>query len=94
MLQFDEMNPSSKIKIYDKYAKYPNISTFKKKFFTPKAVVYSGKTFTPKIKFKSPLKNEILHFLDCVLNKKLPKTDGIYAQKVSQIIEKIEKKIN
>jgi len=94
MLQFDEMNQYSKIKIYDKYAKYPNINNFKKNFFTPKAFIHSGKTFAPKIKFESPLKNEIFHFLNCVINKKLPKTDGTYALKVSQIIEKIEKKIN
>ena len=51
MLQFDEMDQKNKIKIYDKYAEYPNISKFEKNFFTPKANIYLGKTYTPKIKF-------------------------------------------
>ena len=37
MLQFDEMDLNHKIKIYDKYASYPNIKNFDKDFFTPKA---------------------------------------------------------
>ena len=39
MLQFDEMVKGNKIKIYNKYASYPNIDTFKKSF-TPKALIY------------------------------------------------------
>ena len=92
MLQFDEMIQSDKIKIYDKYAEYPKIDKFKKNLFNSKALIYSGKTFVPKIKYESPLKNEIFHFLNCVINKTLPRTDGSYALKVSEIIEKLEKK--
>ena len=54
MLQFDEMEPVNKIKIYNKYASYPDIKSFKKSFFTPKANIYLGKTYVPKIKFISP----------------------------------------
>ena len=72
MLQFDEMDHKNKIKIYDKYAEYPNISKFAKNFFTPKANIYLGKTYTPKIKFKSPMICELEHLFDCILNKKKP----------------------
>ena len=36
----DEMNLKEPIKIYNKYAKYPKIHEFKKKFFASKALIY------------------------------------------------------
>ncbi len=93
MLSFDELDPKNKIKIYDQYAKYPETNFFKKSFFTPKANVFIGKTNSPKIKFKSPLRDEILHFLKCIKERKNPKTDISYAYNVSKIIEKIESKV-
>ena len=94
MLQFDEMEPVNKIKIYNKYASYPDIKSFKKSFFTPKANIYLGKTYVPKIKFKSPLKEELKHFFYSVKKNKNPVTSGSYALKVLQLLEKIEKYIN
>jgi UDP-N-acetylglucosamine 3-dehydrogenase len=96
MLQFDEISHDSKIKIYNKYATYyPNIlSKYPKKFFTPFANIKIGNTFEPKIKFSPPLQDEVEHFLNCVIKKKKPLSDGNYAKKIIQIIENVEKKIN
>jgi predicted dehydrogenase len=96
MLQFDEVSKNNKIKIYNKYATYyPNLlKNFSKKIFSPTANIKVGKTFEPKINFVSPLKTEISHFFECVKNRRKPITDGFYAKNISQVIEKIEKKIN
>ena len=96
MLQFDEIAKNNKIKIYNKYATYyPNLlKKFSKKIFSSTANIKIGKTFEPKINFVSPLKTEISHFFECVKNRKKPMTDGLYAKNISQVIEKIEKKIN
>ena len=93
MLQFDEISSEKKIKIYNKFATYyPDlVSKFSKKFFSPNAKIKIGRTFEPKIKFFSPLKKEIIHFLECVTKRKIPLTDGNYALKISKIVEKIEK---
>lgn len=93
MLLFDELDPNYKIKIYNQYAKYPKTDNFKKSFFTSKANIYVGKTYSPKIAFKSPLKEEILHFFKCIKDRKKPNTDAEYASNVSKIIEKLEPKI-
>ena len=66
MLLFNELDFKNPIKIYNKYATYPKISNFKKKFFTQKANIYLGSTLTPKIKSKSPLENEMKEFLWCL----------------------------
>ncbi len=94
MLQFDEMQNKNKIKIYNKYAVYPNVKIFKKAFFTPKAFIYLGKTSIPKIKYTSPMVNEIYHFFNCILKNKKPLTSGKHALNVMRIIEKVENKIN
>ena len=94
MLSFDELDLKNKIKIYDQYAKYPETKNFKKSFFTPKANVFVGKTSSPRIIFKPPLKEEILHFFKCIIKRKKPKTDIHHAYIISKIIEKIESKIN
>ena len=94
MLQFDEMEPVNKIKIYNKYASYPDIKSFKKSFFTPKANIYLGKTSVPKIKFISPMKEELMHFFYSIQKNKNPITSGSYALKVVQLLEEIEKHIN
>ena len=94
MLQFDEMEPVNKIKIYNKYVSYPDIKSFNKSFFTPRVNIYLGKTYVPKIKFKSPIKEELKHFFYSVKKNKNPITSGSYALKVLQLLEKIEKHIN
>jgi len=89
MLLFDEMDLMNTIKIYNKYAEYPKVHEFDKKFFKSKALIYEGKNFSPKIKSTSPLKAEIKHFLNCVNKKILPKTDFNFAYKILSFLKKI-----
>lgn len=92
MLQFDEIDLNNKIKIYDKYASYPNIKKFNKNFFTAKANIYLGKTFKPKIKFVSPMKKELFYFLNSIKKKKIIDPTTIHALKVMKVLKIIDKK--
>ena len=92
MLQFDEISKTDKINIYNKYATYPKISNFKKNFFSPHANIYLGSTVSPKIKFQSPMVNELNHFFSCIKNRKNPITNGFYAQKILKLLENIDNK--
>ena len=92
MLQFDEMDPNDKIKIYNKYASYPDIKKFDKNFFTPKANIYLGKTSKPKIKFISPMKRELFDFFSCISKKKKPGSSANHALNVIKILQIIDKK--
>ena len=91
MLLFDEMDRSFPVKIYEKYATYPDIKSLTKNKFNAKAKVYVGKTIVPKIKYSQPLKNEMLHFISCIKKKITPITDANHALKITKLIEKIEK---
>ena len=87
MLLFDEMNLVNTIRIYNKYAEYPKVHEFDKKFFKSKALIYEGKNFSPKIKLKSPLEQEIKHFLKCVNKKIIPKTNFNFAYKILKFLK-------
>lgn len=90
MLLFDEMDRKYPVKIYNKYANYPNIKSFKKSDFSPKANIFLGKTYIPKIKFSAPLENEIKFFMKIINSPRNFKKYSIKeALKVAQILEKI-----
>jgi len=90
MLLFNELDFNSPIKIYNKYASYPKINTFKKSFFTQKANVYYGSTFVPKIKFSSPLENEMKEFINCLDVKRKPLTSSKISIDIMQTLEKLK----
>jgi len=85
MLSFDEMNLEGPIRVYDQYAKYPEMSFFDKKFIKSKALIYKGKSKSIKIKSKSPLKNEIKEFF----NSKKPITDIKLAKEILIFLKKV-----
>ena len=82
----DFKNP---IKIYNKYASYPSLGKFSKKFFTQKANIYYGSTTSPKIKSSSPLENEMQEFLKCCKGNKIPNTSAEISLKILKILEKL-----
>jgi UDP-2-acetamido-3-amino-2,3-dideoxy-glucuronate N-acetyltransferase len=43
---------------------------------------------------KEPLREELLHFIDCIEKRKIPKTDGIEGVAVLKVLERAEKKLN
>ena len=53
-----------------------------------------GDVYIPKIKMSEPLKNECLHFLDCINNQKQPLTSGIEGTKVVRILERAEESLH
>ncbi len=90
MLLFDELNKKSPIKIYNKYAEYPKLKTFKNDFFSTKANIYKGKTISPTIKYRPSMELELEHFCQCLIKNKKPNTDINYALKISKIIQSIK----
>jgi predicted dehydrogenase len=42
---------------------------------------------------KQPLEEEQMHFFECILNNKTPRTDGVHATSVLEILESAQEKI-
>ena len=90
MLLFNEMDFNNPIKIFNKYASYPGTKKFNKKFFTQKANIYLGSTYSPKIATRSPLENEMNEFLRCTKFNKNPKTGLNISYKVLKILQQLK----
>lgn len=81
MAVFDDMESEEKLKIYDKGAApvgdapLVNIST------------RYGDIHSPRVEMKEPLRLEAEHFIDCIVNGKIPRTDGRQGLEVLRVLE-------
>ena len=82
MAVFDDMEPADKIKIYDKGVDRKTDYNYET-FFS----IREGDVHIPRIKLMEPLRIECQHFVDSVLNKKRPLTDGYNGLKVLSVLE-------
>lgn len=90
MLIFDDTHPYEKLKIIDKGISYLNYDGDYGSFQLSNI---DGDTYIPRIEYKEPLKVEIDHFLDCIINNTLPLTGAESAFNVIKVIEKIQESI-
>jgi predicted dehydrogenase len=72
MAMFDDMEPSEKVKIYDKGVDTNDAFVD----FARAHTVRQGDIFIPKLDGAEPLKLECQHFVDCVRSRATPLTDG------------------
>lgn len=87
MILYDDLEPSEKLKVYDK-----GIS------FTPRQedvykmlVSYrSGDMWAPRLDNTEALQTEALHFVDCIQNNRQPDTDGAAGLRMVSMIEAAE----
>lgn len=86
MLLFDEMLEKNQLKIFNQYAKYPEITKLGKKIFSETARVYKGNVINISYKKNNPLLNEIKNFFKYSVYKTKPKTDIFFAEKILKIL--------
>jgi predicted dehydrogenase len=89
MAVFDDLEASDKLTIYDKGAQVSgNYDTFAE---------YIGLRFgditIPYIKVGEPLRHECNHFLECVRERKTPRSDGLDGLRVVKILAAAEKSL-
>lgn len=90
MLVYDDISPNEKIKIYDKGVEAPPYyDTYAEFQFSYRY----GDIYTPRIEEYEPLKRECDHFLECIRESKIPKSDGYSGLRVVSILEAANKSI-
>lgn len=90
MVIYDDVADEGKVKIYDKgvYRKSDNLyGEFQYK-------VHSGDIYIPKIEMTEPLRNECAHFLECIQERKTPRTDGYNGLRVVQVLEAAQRSLD
>jgi len=84
MITYDDLEPSEKIKIYDKGVSF----TDDPKQIQEMRVGYrTGDMWAPKLDSSEALRVEGEHFVDCIQNRKTPLTDGRLGLRVVELIE-------
>ena len=84
MITYDDLEPSEKIKIYDKGISF----TDDPKQIQEMRVGYrTGDMWAPKLDGSEALRIEGEHFVDCIVNGKTPLSDGQLGLRVVELIE-------
>ena len=84
MITYDDLEPSEKIKIYDKGISF---TSDPKQIHEMRVGYRTGDMLAPKLDGSEALRVEGEHFVDCIMNKKTPQTDGRLGLRVVELIE-------
>ena len=90
MILYDDLEPSEKVKIYDKGV---TLSQSPEAVYEMLVSYRSGDMWAPRLDATEALQTEAQHFIDCVENNKQPETDGQAGLRLVKIVEAAEKSL-
>ena len=89
MVVFDDVSSDEKLKVFDRGASYEAVSDAARgsAFGEFKALIRDGDILVPKVPASEPLKEQMLHFVECCLSGRAPETDGRSGRRVVAALE-------
>ena len=90
MILYDDLEPSEKVKIYDKGV---TISQSPEAVYEMLVSYRSGDMWAPRLDATEALQTEALHFIDCLENGNKPETDGQAGLRLVRTVEAAEKSL-
>jgi predicted dehydrogenase len=84
MIAYDDLEPSEKVKIYDKGVSFTDDP---EQIYQLRVGYRSGDMWAPKLDAAEALQVEGAHFVECIENGKVPLTDGGLGLRVVELIE-------
>ena len=87
MILYDDLEPSEKVKIYDKGV---TVSQGHEAVYEMLVSYRSGDMWAPRLDAVEALQTEALHFIDCIHTGKTPETDGQAGLRLVKIVEAAE----
>jgi predicted dehydrogenase len=85
MLVYDDVSTLEKIRVYDKgVTVQPHYDTFGEFQLSYRF----GDIYTPRLDDSEPLKNECQHFIQCILKRETPRSDGRAGLAVVKVMER------
>lgn len=84
MITYDDLEPSEKVKIYDKGISFTDDPA---QIYEMRVGYRTGDMWAPKLDGSEALTVEAEHFLDCIEQNKTPLTDGHLGLRVVQMLE-------
>jgi len=90
MILYDDLEPSEKVKIYDKGV---TLSQSPEAVYEMLVSYRSGDMWAPRLDSTEALQTEAQHFIDCIENNHQPETDGQAGLRLVKIVEAAEKSL-
>ncbi|HKZ77300.1 MAG TPA: Gfo/Idh/MocA family oxidoreductase [Pyrinomonadaceae bacterium] len=90
MILYDDLEPSEKVKIYDKGV---TLSQNGEALYELLVSYRSGDMWAPRLDTTEALQRETLHFIDCVEQQKQPVTDGLAGLRLVNMVEAAERSL-
>lgn len=87
MILYDDLEPSEKLKVYDKGIR---VTPGPEDVYRMLVSYRLGDMWAPRLDNTEALHTEALHFLDCVTNGRQPETDGLAGLRMVNMIEAAE----
>jgi predicted dehydrogenase len=84
MIVYNDLEPSEKVKIYDKGVSFTDDP---EKIHEMRVGYRTGDMWAPKLALTEALSVEGVHFVDCIVNDKVPQTDGHLGLRVVELVE-------
>jgi predicted dehydrogenase len=84
MITYDDLEPSEKVKIYDKGVSFTDDP---QKILEMRVGYRTGDMWAPKVDATEALRVESEHFVDCIEQGKSPQTDGRVGLRVVELVE-------
>ena len=91
MMVYDDVQPTEKIRIYDKGVEKPEHYDTYAEF--PYAYKY-GDIIIPRLDGAEPIQVELKHFVDCIKNNRKPESDGRAGLSVVRILDASQRSLN
>lgn len=91
MITYDDLEPSEKIKVYDKGISFTDDP---QKIYQMRVGYRTGDMWAPQLDTTEALRVEGEHFVDCIENGKAPLTDGSLGLRVVELIEAATRSMN
>ncbi len=90
MIVYDDLEPSEKVKIYDKGV---TISERPEAVYQHLVSYRSGDMWAPRLETTEALHTEVLHFIDCIEHGTPPQSDGHSGLRIVRILEAAERSL-
>jgi predicted dehydrogenase len=84
MITYDDLEPSEKVKVYDKGVSFTDDP---KQIYEMRVGYRTGDMWAPKLDGTEALRLGGQHFVDCIVNGKVPETNGNLGLRVVELVE-------
>jgi len=91
MVVFDDVNPTEKLRVYDKGASYQPAG---EEFAEFMASVRDGDIIIPRVRPGEPLKEQLVHFMDCIRNGRKPISDAADGLAIVRTLEQAQAELD